>query len=201
MDAALRNIEDKLKRLSTEQALILFLFAAASVLGLCVAMTTTLLKRLKFRKAPPAPAPEPARGWAAVVKRVLVSSVRWSGPRKWPGEAASVGSWGENSPLPLLEKRRMMSRNLSFDHDDDDDGGDEYGVGVGWKSLNPHSPVWQRPILMGEKCELPRFSGVILYDENGRLLCDNARKQHSCNLALTQEKRGAVVRTTLRDLL
>ncbi|XP_030491714.2 uncharacterized protein LOC115707786 [Cannabis sativa] len=196
MDTALRNIEDRVMRLSTKQALILFLFAAASVLGLIVAMTTILLKRLKFRKAQPQlPAPEPACGLAAVVKRVLISSVRWSEPRKWPGETGSGGSWGENSPLPLLEKKMVMSRNQGFDDDDDD----EYGVGVGWQSLNKDSPVWQRPILMGEKCELPRFSGVILYDENGRLLCDNAR--NSCNLNLPQEERTGVMRTTLRDLL
>uniref|UniRef100_A0A803NXW1 Uncharacterized protein n=1 Tax=Cannabis sativa TaxID=3483 RepID=A0A803NXW1_CANSA len=173
MDTALRNIGDRVMRLSTKQALILFLFAAASVLGLIVAMTTILLKQLKFRKAQlQLPPPEPACGLAAVVKRVLISSVRWSGPRKWPGETGSGGSWGENSPLPLLEKKM---------------------------SLNKDSPVWQRPILMGEKCELPRFSGVILYDENGRLLCDNAR--NSCNLNLPQEERTGVMRTTLRDLL
>ena len=41
---------------------------------------------------------------------------------------------------------------------------------VGLRSHNSDSPVWQRPILMGEKCELPRFSGLILYDERGQLL-------------------------------
>lgn len=32
------------------------------------------------------------------------------------------------------------------------------------------TPLWQRRILMGTRCELPRFSGVILYDEHGRPL-------------------------------
>ncbi|XP_047329963.1 uncharacterized protein LOC124933587 [Impatiens glandulifera] len=37
-------------------------------------------------------------------------------------------------------------------------------------SSSPWPPVlWQRPILMGEKCELPRFSGLILYDQRGTL--------------------------------
>ena len=31
-------------------------------------------------------------------------------------------------------------------------------------------PVWQRPILMGGKCQLPGFSGLILYDDRGRPL-------------------------------
>ncbi|URD79050.1 hypothetical protein MUK42_20694 [Musa troglodytarum] len=29
-------------------------------------------------------------------------------------------------------------------------------------------PLWQKRILMGERCELPKFSGLILYDELGR---------------------------------
>ncbi|KAK4355343.1 hypothetical protein RND71_024314 [Anisodus tanguticus] len=38
----------------------------------------------------------------------------------------------------------------------------------GWRqSRSSDSPVWQRPILMGEKCELPKFSGLILYDQRG----------------------------------
>ncbi|XP_074311194.1 uncharacterized protein LOC141647058 [Silene latifolia] len=31
-------------------------------------------------------------------------------------------------------------------------------------------PVWQRPILMGRKCEFLKTSGLILYDERGRPL-------------------------------
>ncbi|XP_050219332.1 uncharacterized protein LOC126669813 isoform X2 [Mercurialis annua] len=38
------------------------------------------------------------------------------------------------------------------------------------QSQNSVAEVWQRPILMGEKCELPRFSGLILYDQTGGLL-------------------------------
>ncbi|MCO5562339.1 hypothetical protein L7F22_049614 [Adiantum nelumboides] len=30
--------------------------------------------------------------------------------------------------------------------------------------------VWQRSILMGERCKRPNFSGLILYDEKGNLL-------------------------------
>ncbi|KAL4353839.1 hypothetical protein GQ457_06G005830 [Hibiscus cannabinus] len=29
--------------------------------------------------------------------------------------------------------------------------------------------VWQRPILIGEKCKPPRFSGLVLYDEREQL--------------------------------
>lgn len=31
----------------------------------------------------------------------------------------------------------------------------------------PNSPVWQHTILMGERCQPPAFSGLILYDESG----------------------------------
>lgn len=30
--------------------------------------------------------------------------------------------------------------------------------------------VWQKGILMGEKCQLPDFSGVIVYDSQGKLV-------------------------------
>ncbi|KAK5825491.1 uncharacterized protein LOC108485931 [Gossypium arboreum] len=31
-------------------------------------------------------------------------------------------------------------------------------------------PVWQKNILMGEKCQLPDFSGVIIYDSEGNVV-------------------------------
>ncbi|XVF55631.1 hypothetical protein PTKIN_Ptkin06aG0051900 [Pterospermum kingtungense] len=31
-------------------------------------------------------------------------------------------------------------------------------------------PVWKKNILMGEKCQLPDFSGVILYDSEGNIV-------------------------------
>lgn len=74
------------------------------------------------------------------IKRVLMGTVRWSGASKW-----------DERPLPLLAVQ-------------------QYEGDVGWQSHNSVSPVWQRPILMGEKCELPRFSGLILYDETGQPL-------------------------------
>lgn len=49
----------------------------------------------------------------------------------------------------------------------------------GWKTpMTPRrTPVWQRRILMGSRCELPRFSGVILYDEHGRPLHSNIQNR------------------------
>lgn len=80
------------------------------------------------------------------VKKALMGSVRWSEPSKWE-ESERPGSERE-TPTPLLVTRDP------------------------WQSHNSSSAVWQRPILMGEKCELPRFSGLILYDQKGKPLHD-----------------------------
>lgn len=89
-----------------------------------------------------------AWGRCTVAVKVLLGSVRWSCRRsKW--EERWGGSQRE-APTAVLVKREFAG-----------DGGG------GWQSHNSTSAVWQRPILMGEKCELPRFSGLILYDQRG----------------------------------
>ncbi|KAL1537971.1 hypothetical protein AAHA92_26765 [Salvia divinorum] len=64
------------------------------------------------------------------------------------------------------------------------------------QSHNSTAAVWQRPILMGGKCELPRFSGLILYDQRGSPL-------HQCQhgIMCKQEMEMVSTPTTLRDLL
>lgn len=165
---ALWNLEDKWK-LTTHEALLLFVCTALAVIGLC---TATMLKRKAQRKqrvkhdscntdGSTSTWSEPGSNWVTI-RRVLMGSVRWSGANKW--EEKSVGSGREKPPLsPLLGLERCESS-------------------AGWQSHNSTSPVWQRPILMGEKCELPRFSGLILYDEKGRLLdrsLTSSRKEHN----------------------
>ncbi|RCV06202.1 hypothetical protein SEVIR_1G143300v4 [Setaria viridis] len=59
----------------------------------------------------------------------------------------------------------------------------------------PARPIWQRRVLMGVKCQLPRFSGIILYDESGRPVCSGSRDR-----ARDQEKHAAAI-SVLRDLL
>ncbi|GJN19697.1 hypothetical protein PR202_gb06999 [Eleusine coracana subsp. coracana] len=69
------------------------------------------------------------------------------------------------------------------------------------------TPVWQRRILMGTRCELPRFSGLILYDEHGRPLQSSTpnRANQYISRARKYESKGkkntARTTTTLRDLL
>lgn len=154
---ALWNLEEKLK-VSTEEAIVLLSCTAFLVIGICSAVFlrkywSKKRKRSLIHQEPTTTrcrdqleaAPE-QNSWAGGVKKVLMSSVRWSGlkVKKWEKEGITMP--------PLLLSARFE--------------GDCLGC---WESQNnSSSPVWKRPILMGEKCELPRFSGLILYDERGR---------------------------------
>ncbi|KAI4970258.1 hypothetical protein ZWY2020_001172 [Hordeum vulgare] len=59
----------------------------------------------------------------------------------------------------------------------------------------PARPIWQRRVLMGVRCQLPRFSGMVLYDERGRPLGGGVRDR-----ARDQEKHAAAIDNILRDL-
>ncbi|RZB65586.1 uncharacterized protein LOC114387710 [Glycine soja] len=115
-------------------------------------------------------------GWISV-KRVLMGSMLWSKASKLEENIA----WQRERGSPLLGLQRQ-------------------GPDSGWQSHNSESPVWQRPILRGEKCELPRFSGLILYDEKGKLLRDSEDETHFMETS-PQEIGNVTVRTTLKDLL
>ncbi|KAL7218594.1 hypothetical protein ACSBR2_011793 [Camellia fascicularis] len=180
---ALWNLEDKLN-LSTEEAVLIFACSAFLVVGLC---TAAAIKRRARRKQLVGQEPsesesesesedtewlEPRLGCGSI-KKALMGSVRWSNVSRW---RESMSGSRKEGPIPLLVGRRREAE-------------------VGWQSHNSVSPVWQRPILMGEKCELPRFSGLILYDERGRPV------HHSDQGTNHQEITTTVVRTTLRDFL
>ncbi|WVZ92232.1 hypothetical protein U9M48_038314 [Paspalum notatum var. saurae] len=62
----------------------------------------------------------------------------------------------------------------------------------------PARPIWQRRVLMGVKCQLPRFSGMILYDERGRPVRSGLSRDR--DRARDQEKHAAAI-SVLRDLL
>lgn len=154
---ALWSLENKWK-LTTQESLLLFVCAAVAVVGLCAA--TILQKKARKKKVvdmDDSPSKsirvklsEPSCGWVPI-KRMLMGSVRWSGAKKWE-DRRWIEGWREGDP-PLLGLQESSEAGS-----------------VGWQSHNSESPVWQRPILMGEKCELPRFSGLILYDERGKPL-------------------------------
>ncbi|KAJ6724671.1 F2P16.13 PROTEIN-RELATED [Salix viminalis] len=185
---ALWNLEDKWK-LTTQEAAIFFVCTASAVIGLCAAI---MLKRQAQRKHRAVsqdpgtdgsarwPEPEPGSTNWITIRRVLMESMRWSEANKW--EEGSGGSASGRGMLPpsVLGFERCESS-------------------MGWQSHNSLSAVWQRPILMGEKCELPRYSGLILYDERGRLLDHSLTSSRKENIH--EEKPAAVLRTSLKDML
>ncbi|XP_027354009.1 uncharacterized protein LOC113864468 [Abrus precatorius] len=204
---ALWDLEDKLK-VSTLGAILLLACASFALVFLCILIilkrktrnnkivhqecaiddenetitsTTTTTTSNTITAATTAAAPtewsEPSCGGWISVKRVLMGSMLWSKASKLEENNA----WQRERGSPLLGLQRQ-------------------GLESGWQSHNSESPVWQRPILRGEKCELPRFSGLILYDEKGRLLRDSENETH-CMDTSKQEKRNVTMRTTLKDLL
>lgn len=69
-----------------------------------------------------------------------------------------------SSKSPLARPKKLLSnissKTLSFIHKKSK----KKKEGVEWG----HGGVWQKAILMGDKCELLDFSGVIYYDSNGQ---------------------------------
>ncbi|KAE9608387.1 hypothetical protein Lalb_Chr08g0235031 [Lupinus albus] len=59
----------------------------------------------------------------------------------------------ESHKLPIKRLKKMLKKMVSFVH----------------KKKEPHGSggVWQKQIMMGDKCEPLDFSGVISYDSNG----------------------------------
>uniref|UniRef100_A0A7N0V0M6 Uncharacterized protein n=1 Tax=Kalanchoe fedtschenkoi TaxID=63787 RepID=A0A7N0V0M6_KALFE len=90
---------------------------------------------------------------------------------KWP-EAGCACSWGGSM-------KRVLMATVTWSGASKSRRGAPSVAAVGRQSHNSESPVWQRPILLGKKCEMPRF---IPHVEQ-------------------QERTPGAVRTTLRDLL
>ncbi|KAL3508808.1 hypothetical protein ACH5RR_028209 [Cinchona calisaya] len=189
---ALWNLEDKWK-LSTQEAVAVFACTTFLVIGLCLA--TFLKRRAKRKKVLIHQEPcnmndeakwsdisdQKERKMGGFVKKMLMSSVRWSGVQK-SEERRLSGSQRERATLLLV----VRGERYDEDH-------------LGRASHNSTSAVWQRPILMGEKCELPRFSGLILYDERGRPIDPHA--DDGITDDFQEKSSAAAVRTTLRDFL
>uniref|UniRef100_A0A804MNT0 Uncharacterized protein n=1 Tax=Zea mays TaxID=4577 RepID=A0A804MNT0_MAIZE len=65
----------------------------------------------------------------------------------------------------------------------------------------PVRPIWQRRVLMGVKCQLPRFSGMVLYDESGRPVCTGVRDRARDQLNCSRERRNVVLAGSQRTPL
>ncbi|KAL5716502.1 hypothetical protein ACHQM5_018183 [Ranunculus cassubicifolius] len=167
---ALWKLEDKWK-LTNQGAILLFACTALAVVGLC---TTTIIKKKKEKKntGPVKLLEEELKGGNDLnqepKRKLLMDYMRWSERSKW--DDLEFGSCRKTPPLLLGSVGSEDEFTWSRRH-------------------RSSSPVWQRPILMGEKCELPRFSGLILYDEQGQLLDSN-----------NENKPSTIGTTTLRDL-
>lgn len=146
---ALWNLEDKL-RLSTQKALILLVCASFAVIALC---TATVLKKKGRRRQLPRHDTAARDDSMRSCGWVSIKKVLMCSMR-WSRANKWEGERIGERPTPLLGLE-------------------------GWESHNSVSPVWQRPILMGDKCELPRFSGLILYDERGRLLSESQKEENT----------------------
>lgn len=161
------NVEEKL-HLSTPTSAALLVFSIALVIGVCIAIFR-LARKGRNRVEAEFSADEAddrslksSSGYCSscdrelLVKDVLSESFRWSKAQRW--EESDRGG--------VFERLRWWRR-----------GGNEVRRSAKWRlGSGRRAPVWQRPILMGEKCELPRFSGVILYDENGQPLHQDHRQ-------------------------
>ncbi|KAK4285828.1 hypothetical protein QN277_002471 [Acacia crassicarpa] len=193
MAEALWDLEDKLK-ISNQGALLILASACFAIAAICTFLVVLKMKERKKRNriahqegdigddgeaetstmACSRLGSGSGCSWISV-KHVLMGSVLWSRACKWKENVAS--------------QRKLLGLER--------DG----GVEIGRQSHNSVSAVWQRPILRGEKCELPRFSGLILYDDKGRLLRHSHGQETHCNASLNQDNEIVTVRTTLRDLL
>ncbi|KAD4386222.1 hypothetical protein R6Q59_009472 [Mikania micrantha] len=76
--------------------------------------------------------------------------------RKWVHQLKACYSYSYEEPVIQLNNEGMTH---VFQSDDDDD-----------EEKEEEESVWQKNILMGGKCQLPDFSGVIIYDSEGNIV-------------------------------
>ncbi|RDX70115.1 hypothetical protein CR513_50675, partial [Mucuna pruriens] len=81
-------------------------------------------------------------------------------PRKLKAAAATKEEWRVELRTPKKLLSNISSKTLPFIHK----RGSKKREGKDWGN----GGVWQKAILMGDKCEPLDFSGVIYYDSNGK---------------------------------
>lgn len=132
-------------QLQVQYSLLMLLFVVSTIVGLCAAGMEVKKAKKKKKDTGLREEEEGGSNWSNL-KRVFAESVQWSRGVKWVrvGTAEDQGVVGQGR---LLEEAEYLEQR------------DQEGSA---------SPFWQHRILMGERCELPRFSGLILYDERGQ---------------------------------
>ncbi|XP_010535144.1 PREDICTED: uncharacterized protein LOC104810508 [Tarenaya hassleriana] len=76
--------------------------------------------------------------------------------RRW------AACYGSRDQEPVIQLNNHMTMTMMMDENGDPStmlSGDQRRV-----------PLWQKNILMGGKCQLPDFSGIILYDSEGNVV-------------------------------
>ncbi|KAK8914178.1 hypothetical protein KSP39_PZI024276 [Platanthera zijinensis] len=153
-------------------ALILFLLAIVVTIGLCIANVLRKKREAAERTVeialPGETGEKTVAGWGGIGE-VLARKMRWSRRTEPVATEESGVGWQD------VEAGGVMATTAGVR------GGTSAAV----------SPLWQRRVLMGDRCQMPRFSGLILYDEAGRLLRRNSGKQ----------EKPVAPATTLKDLL
>nr|XP_019704770.1 uncharacterized protein LOC105041541 [Elaeis guineensis] len=174
------------KLCSAQEALLLLIFAAVAIVGLCASATlrkkritteTTTAEQAdgvvedadKNESIGKSADEEIVSSWG-VIKKVLINSLHLN----------------EGTKRVVLENGGNSQEEMEIMDDRGGPEGCENTMGLA---------VWQRRILMGERCQLPKFSGLILYDEHGRPV------HNSSNNDTPHQVKETPVVTTLKDLL
>ncbi|XP_021727432.1 uncharacterized protein LOC110694568 [Chenopodium quinoa] len=162
---ALWKLEDKLK-ISTQKAVVLLICTSILVILVCLTIIFVVLKKKAAQRNKIACHDEfdeetesmivyersHSKCGLMEVRKALLGSACWSLAHKWNDESVVLGKQRMNVVSSCLKCLGCVGRSKM--------------------------PVWQRPILMGERCELPRFSGLILYDERGRPITHHYDHHH-----------------------
>lgn len=89
--------------------------------------------------------------------------------RKLVGDKASSSDGDDVSPAK--QDAASSKKNSAYSLNTVSEEGKEHLQGSTTEQEQGKSPpVWQRAILMGERCQRPTFSGLVLYDEKGNPL-------------------------------
>ncbi|PKA59121.1 hypothetical protein AXF42_Ash001214 [Apostasia shenzhenica] len=183
--------------LSVTQALLIIILAAVATVGLCAGAAEIRKKRRSADLSGEAVLPgeayleegrpkPPLSGWEGT-KNVLAGALCWSGASA--ETVSEAAGWWEEAPRPPAGTVAAKSVTAA-------------ALGVVGGTSSAVSPVWQRRILMGERCRLPKFSGLILYDERGRPLRGDLQNDTLMPAVhIVQEKPANSVTSTLKDLL
>lgn len=114
----------------------------------------------------PTPVSISGAGLAAIITLLLCAFALFmcaSHSRKWRRWVACSSSYGHDPVIQHNNEAIMQGAGIhGYPPDDTSE--------VLFSGDQQRLPVWQKNILMGGKCQLPDFSGVILYNSEGNIV-------------------------------